>query len=91
LLQVLLENTNGEPAAGIELVITWLGGEEHFFSGLKPELGNGYADFVMTPDVEYTLSMSNGGTPITGLISPACTAADGSAYSGGILLEFKQP
>jgi len=91
LLQISLQDSSGKPAAGIELVITWLGGEEHFFTGLKPELGNGYADFVMTPDLEYALSMSGGGTRVTGLIAPACTASDGSTYAGGIHLDFKQP
>jgi hypothetical protein len=91
LLQVSLEDTSGKPVAGVELVITWLGGEEHFFTGLKPELGNGYADFVMSPNVEYALSLSDGSIRVTGLSTSACTTSDESAYPGGILLEFKQP
>ncbi len=91
LLQVNISNNANQPAAGIELIITWFGGEEHFFTGLKPELGNGYADFVMTDKVEYALSLSAGGTRITGLTAPLCIDAGGSAYSGGIRLEFKQP
>jgi hypothetical protein len=91
LLQISLTDANGQPAAGIELVVTWAGGEEHFFSGLKPELGNGYADFVMSPNVEYALSLSNGTTRVTSLKSSACTAKDGSSSSGGIHLDFKQP
>jgi hypothetical protein len=91
LLQISLKDSNGQPVAGIELVITWAGGEEHFFTGLKPELGNGYADFVMSPNVEYALSLSNGSTRVTGLSAPTCAAADGSSYFGGARLEFKQP
>ncbi len=91
LVQVVLQDSSGQPAAGVELVITWLGGEEHFFTGLKPELGNGYADFVMSSGVEYALSMSDGGTRVAGLIPPACSSSDGTAYPGGIHLEFKQP
>jgi hypothetical protein len=91
LLQIWLEDSSGQPAAGVELVITWAGGEEHFFSGLKPELGNGYADFVMSPNVEYALSLSNGSTRVTGLSTQACTAEDGSSYPGGTRLDFKQP
>lgn len=91
LLQISLKDSNDQPAAGIELVITWAGGEEHFFSGLKPELGNGYADFVMSADVEYALSLSNGNTRVTGLKSSACSAKDGSSTYGGIHLDFKQP
>ncbi len=91
LLQITLKDTNNQPAAGIELIVTWAGGEEHFFTGLKPELGNGYADFDMSPDIEYNLSLSNGATRVTGLKSAACTAKDGSNTFGGIRLDFKQP
>jgi hypothetical protein len=91
LLQVSLKDSNDQPIAGIELVITWAGGEGHFFSGLKPELGYGYADFVLSANVEYALSLSNGNTRVTGLIAPTCTAKDGSQYIGGIHLDFKQP
>jgi hypothetical protein len=90
LLQVFLTDAAGNPAAGIELVIAWLGGEEEFFTGLKPELGNGYADFVMTPGVEYVLSLSNGVTRVAGLLAPSCPASP-QPYPGGIRLEFRQP
>lgn len=91
LLQITLKDTNNQPVPGVELIVTWAGGEEHFFSGLKPELGNGYADFKMSPDIEYNLSLSNGATRVTGLKSTACAAKDGSNTFGGIRLDFKQP
>ncbi len=91
LLQVSLKNSNDQPIAGVELVITWAGGEGHFFSGLKPELGYGYADFVLSANVEYALSLSDGKTRVTGIITSACTAKDGSQSIGGIHLDFKEP
>jgi hypothetical protein len=91
LLQVNLTNQAGQPAAGIELVITWANGEEHFFTGLKPELGYGYADYTMTEKTEYVLSLSGGATQITGLSTSGCTNSQGGSYPGGIHLEFKQP
>jgi hypothetical protein len=90
LVQIVLQNASGQPAPGVELIMTWVGGEEHFFTGLKPELGNGYADFVMSPGVEYALSMSAGATRVAKLIAPACTGTNGTSYPGGIRLEFKQ-
>lgn len=87
LLQVNLTDKNGKPVAGVELVITWVDGEEHFFTGLKPELGYGYADYTMTKNVEYALSLAGGSPRITGLSTPKCSAG----YPGGIRLEFKQP
>ncbi len=89
-LQVFLENSNGDPASGVEVTITWLGGEEQFFSGLKPELGFGYADFVMAPGVEYVLSLDNGVIQIANLRADACSA-EGGEYPGGIRLDFRQP
>jgi len=88
LLKVLLTNSAGKPAPGIELNITWVGGNESFFTGLKPEMGYGYADFKMADNTEYALSLSGGATRITGLTTSKCP--DGT-NSGGILLEFKQP
>ena len=91
LLKVNLTNSAGKPAAGIELDITWLGGDEAFFTGLKPEIGFGYADFKMADNTEYALSLSNGATRITGLTTSKCTDPQGGIFPGGILLEFKQP
>lgn len=91
LLQVYLVDGAFKPVAGAELVITWFGGEEHFFTGLKPDIGNGYADYQMAENTEYALSLSDGGTRVTGLKAPGCTDANGKAYPGGIRLEFKQP
>ncbi|MBI1865988.1 MAG: HD-GYP domain-containing protein, partial [Nitrospirae bacterium] len=42
----------------IEIVVVWDAGEDHFFTGLKPELGQGYADFTMTEGVSYTLRLA---------------------------------
>lgn len=91
LLQVKLQNVLGQPAPGQELVITWFGGEEHFFTGFKNEISPGYADFTLTSGIEYALSLSDGRTRITGLTAPACTDQDGKPYPGSILLEFRQP
>ncbi len=91
LLKVNLQNALGQPAPGQELVITWFGGEEHFFTGFKNEISPGYADFTLASGIEYALSLSEGQTRITGLIAPSCTGEDGKPYLGSILLEFRQP
>ena len=91
LLQIYLIDSRGNPATGVELVITWFNGEEHFFTGLKPEINSGYADYTMTENVEYALSLSAGGTRVTNLSAPPCIDASGAAYPGSIRLDFKQP
>lgn len=91
LLQVLVLNSNRRQVPGMEIVISWEGGGEQFFTGLKPELGNGYADYIMTPDVTYTVQLASGSDIATGLISPTCQAPNGESFFGGIKLTFQQP
>lgn len=91
LLQVIVTDATRQQVPGAEIIITWNSGEEHIFTGLKPELGYGYADFLMTPDVTYSVRMADGGTPASELTIPGCTSADGEAYQGGIRLTFQQP
>lgn len=91
LLQVIVTNATRKQIPGAEIIITWSGGEEHIFTGLKPELGNGYADFRMTPDVIYSVRMADGGTPASGISTSTCTVTDSSTYLGGILITFQQP
>ena len=91
LLQVVVMNNTRKPVPGVEIIISSVKGEERFFTGLKPEIGNGYADFVMVPGVNYSLRLVEGGTPVTNLTAPPCTDSDGNAYDGGLRLTFQQP
>ncbi|MBU2611920.1 MAG: hypothetical protein KJ606_13390 [Chloroflexi bacterium] len=91
LLQVEIQDAAGQPIPGAEVIVTWEGGEEHFFTGLKPELGNGYADFVMKPEVGYSLRLAAGGRPVSNLIAPNCRTSGGDSYYGGVRLLFQQP
>jgi hypothetical protein len=91
LIQVEVADTAGEPAPGVELVVTWNEGEDHFFTGLKPELGLGYADFTMTPDVVYSLQFAEGEPVINDLTAAQCLSQDETKYWGSWLLTFTQP
>ena len=91
LLQVLVFNSNRRQMPGVEILITWEGGAENFFTGLKPELGNGYADYLMTPDITYTVQLRLGSDIASGLITPTCQTPDGATFFGGIKLTFQQP
>lgn len=91
LLQVTVKNADAKPIAGAEIVIAWQGGQESFFTGLKPELGDGYADFVMQEGVVYTLRLAADSETAGGLSIPSCQKKDGTAYAGGITLVFQQP
>jgi hypothetical protein len=91
LLQVVVLNSNRRQLAGVGIVIAWDGGEEQFFTGLKPEIGNGYADFIMTPDTTYTVKLGPGSDIASGLTVPTCQASGGESFFGGIKLTFQQP
>ncbi len=76
---------------GAAFVITWEGGENHFYSGLKPELGLDYADYRMTPDIIYVLQPADGGQPLPNLTAPECETNRGERYWGGWQVVFVQP
>ena len=91
LLQVITMTVDRRQLPGIELILSWAGGEEHFFTGFKPELGNGYADVQMTPDVTYTLRAADGGAPIAGLTPPSCLKPDGESFLGSLRITLQRP
>lgn len=91
LLQVLVVDRSRRQLAGVEIVISWAGGKEQFFTGLKPELGNGYADYIMTPATAYTVRLARGSDIALGMTAPLCQSPDGAAFTGSIKLTFQQP
>lgn len=91
LIQVLVQDAAGQPVPGVEIVVNWEGGENHFFTGLIPELGLGYADFNMTAGTTYTLRLAEGGQPITGITPTECQGEEENNYWGSWRLIFSQP
>jgi hypothetical protein len=76
---------------GIEVIVHWDEGEDHFFTGMKPELGLGYADFTMTPGVTYLLQLAEGGQSVPDLTPAECEDNGGDRYWGSWMLIFVQP
>ena len=91
LMQISVIDSRHHQMPGVEIIITWDGGEEHFFTGFKPEIANGYADYIMQTDVTYTVRIAESGTPVPNLVAPACTDSSGQKYTGGLHLTFQQP
>lgn len=91
LLQVFVFNSAHRQVAGAKIIISWENGEDVFFTGFKPEVGNGYADYTMTPNINYTLRLEAGSDIASGLIAPTCQTASGDSFLGGIKLTFQQP
>lgn len=90
LLQVYVVDEEGGQVAGARVTVTWAGGQtDTFYTGLAPEMGAGYADFRMTPQVSYTLTVGEAGELASGLVAPVCQNADGTSYMGGIRTRFR--
>jgi len=74
-----------DPLPGVEVLVTWETGTDHFFTGFKPEEGPGYGDFTMEPGVSYSVMVAEGSPEISGLRVEPC--ADGE--DGGWQLTFQ--
>lgn len=90
-MQFILTDSRRREVPGVEIIVTWNDGEDRFFTGFKPELGDGYADFVMQPDTLYNIRIVTGGAFVPDVLAPACTDANGNTYTGSILLTFQRP
>ncbi len=77
-----------QPLPGVEIVVQWNEGEDHFFTGFKPEFGLGYADFQMSPEVSYSVFIVGGSPVISGLRIEDCEADEGG-LPGGWRLSFQ--
>lgn len=91
LIQVEILDAAGQPVPSLELVVTWDGGEDHFFTGLQPEVGLGYGDFLMQPGVVYSIHLAQGGQPVDELTAAECVSVNNSRYWGSWFLTFVQP
>lgn len=90
-LQIFVSDAAGFGVPNVEINVSWFNGGESFFTGLKPEIDAGYADFTMIPEIVYTLQIADGGKPIPDLAAPDCEAEDGSRYWGSWRLLFSHP
>ncbi len=91
LLQFSLMDSRRNQVPGVQIVVTWDKGEDNFFTGFKPEIGDGYADFTMEANTVYSIRVVDGGSFVPNISAPTCTDDSGGSYLGGLLLTFQQP
>jgi hypothetical protein len=89
-LRIYVNDKSGRGIAGVEVIIQDDGNEEHFFTGLKPDIDQGYADYTLQPGVEYSLQVGKGGEPIT-ITAEECSQDEGEDYWGSWRLTFTTP
>ena len=83
LIQIIATNGEGEGVPGVALEIS-LGPDlkEVFYTGLKPEVGLGYADFLAEPGLTYTLKVPESGLVVSDIEVPTCSTETEDSYWG---------
>lgn len=87
-IEVFTLDLDEEPLPGVEVIVSWDGGSDRFFTGFRPDVDPAYGDFSMTPDVSYSVELAAGSPPISGLRVEPCAEADGG-HPGGWRLTFQ--
>jgi hypothetical protein len=57
LLKIYIRDRLGAGVPGVEIKLRWSGGQDNLFTGLKPEIDSGYADFQMKPGEIYRIEL----------------------------------
>lgn len=90
LLQVYVVDADGEQLPGVRISVTAEDGQtDVFYTGLAADMGPGYADFLMAPQIRYTVTVGEAGEPAVGILAPVCERPGGDAYMGGIRTRFR--
>ena len=91
LIMITTLDSASQPVPGVEVIVSWSGGEDRLVTGLKPELGLGYGDFTMQPGISYTVHLAEGGELVQGLVTSECEARSGGRFWGSWSLTYIQP
>lgn len=89
LIQVFVYDVFGQGVPAVEVLVEWAGGKEMIFTGLKPAVDPGYADFLMEPDNLYTVTLSGLSEPVVGIDSTECHADNGELVTPTVQLIFE--
>jgi hypothetical protein len=88
LLQVVVVDSQDNPIPGVRGTVYWEEGNDYFYTGLYPDLGDGYGDYVMKDNIIYKLQIGQGSTLIEKISSPICKAENGKEYFGSLWMKF---
>lgn len=91
LIQVFVFDTDEQPVPGVPIFVNEPAGINRFYTGLKPEISLGYADYLMTPGISYTLRLGESGQTVSDLNVDECESSTGESYPGSWVLTFTQP
>lgn len=92
LIEIEVRDANGKPIPGVKIQLSQVnGGSETFYTGLYPEIDDGYANYEMTSGMEYALRVGEAGQLVSGLKVPSCKVGSSGTAPGSIYLLFQQP
>jgi hypothetical protein len=90
-LRVTVLDYAGRPRPNIELLVRWDGQNERFFTGLKPDISIGYADFDMEKGQLYELVIVGAESDVAqGLMADECES-EGRLASWNVVFRFNRP
>jgi hypothetical protein len=94
-IMVWIQDMQGQPLPGMEVVVSWANGQDRFFTGLRPERGAGYGDFEMAPGIEYEVSLSGFQADVveglTAALSPGFCQEGVEAVDWRLIFQQTQP
>jgi hypothetical protein len=77
---VYVQDQQGVGLPNVEIRVSWATGEDRFFTGLKPEVDPGYADFEMQAGVTYQVRVGGVGSEVAdGISADPCAGDEGAA------------
>jgi hypothetical protein len=92
LIQVYATDAEGQGVPGVEIIVSWgTDNRETFFTGLKPDLGDGYADFEVEPGVTYTVELPENRTLVEELQVQQCGGDGEQTYWGSWEIYITHP
>lgn len=90
LIEVYVQEPGQGEVPGMEIRVTWDGGEDHFFTGLKPERGLGYADFQMEANRTYTVDIPGRSPRSNPLTASQCFTENGQNSTTSYRVIFRR-
>lgn len=91
MIQIQVADASQKPITGVQVLINWQGGQDTFITGLKPDIGLGYADFSLIPKTVYSLRLMGSEELINDLKIEECETSRQERYGGTWLLTFAPP
>jgi hypothetical protein len=89
LLRITVLDAEGLPMPNVELLIRWQDGEDRFYTGLKPDQGAGYADYVLATGKSYQVGILGQESDVAqGMVADLC--ADGARAGWTLVYRLRE-